>query len=95
MCTGSAVFLYFKGFIGIAAFKVFPEKEIALKGHITVRRTFFGNGNRAGVKVDVAFIFLTDRNVGVSMQEDISLFNRRQVFIVEVMAVSGKDKLFT
>ena len=74
-------FLFQLNFVTVInlAVKVFPFKNVFVKGHVTVDRIFFRNRNRAGIKINASVGFFAFRYMGMAVKENISLFYRRQL----------------
>ena len=71
----------------------FPQKFSALQRQVAVGAVFFGEGDRAGVEVEVSLAKrLPGGHVGVAMQQNVAGLQRRQVGSVVHMAVGGVNE---
>ena len=71
----------------------FPQKFSDLQRQVAVGAVFFGEGDRAGVEVEVSLAKrLPGGHVGVAMQQNVAGLQRRQVGSVVHMAVGGVNQ---
>ena len=69
--------------------KRFPLGRGIGEQHIAVLGIFLGDGDRAGIHVDVILMLAADGNVGVAVKKDITLLQGRQFLLVKVVTVCG------
>ena len=66
----------------------FPLGGVALQNHVAVAAACLGDGHGAGVQVKIAVSeAFPGRNVGVTVEQDISRLQRRQRVQIEVVTV--------
>lgn len=73
--------------------KVLPAHPIPFQNHIAVRTLLLRDGDRAWIQIEIVLPeAFPCRDMGVTMQQDISLLQRRRCLCVVVMPVSGIDQ---